>query len=87
MEHGGLIWGLRNGDCRCDVCHTQYTMRDWGTEKFTPVTRPICLLKSEYKAAFIKLWAEHHRPVDQITDEEWEAAGIATAQPEEGVES
>lgn len=76
MQHGGLVWGLRNGDCRCDVCHTQYTMRDWGTEKFAPVTRPICLLKPEYKVAFVKLWAGHHRPVDKITDEEWKAAGI-----------
>lgn len=76
MQHGALVWGLRNGTCRCDVCHVQYTLRDWWTEGNPIVTTPICLLEPKYKAAFIKLWAEHHRPVDQITDEEWEAAGI-----------
>lgn len=77
-----LTWGLRNGDCRCDACHTQYTMRDWEAEGFSPVTTPICLLKPEYKTAFVKLWEEEHRPVDQITDEEWETAGIVIEQKE-----
>ena len=74
-----LTWGFRNGTCRCDVCHVQYTLRDWWTEGNPIVTTPICLLRPEYKAAFIKLWAERQRPVDQITEEEWDAAGIVVA--------
>lgn len=76
-----LVWGFVNGTCRCGVCHTQYAMRDYDAEGKPPVTRPICRLKPEYKAAFIKLWAEHHRPVDQITDEEWKVAGVVLEIP------
>lgn len=76
MGAASLTWGLCHGTCRCDLCHVQYTMRDWQAEGKPRVTTPICLLRPEFKVAFIKVWAEHHRPVDQITDAEWEAAGI-----------
>jgi len=70
----GLTWGLQHGVCRCDVCHTEYTLRDWQTEGHPRVTTPICCLKPEYKIAFIELWAKYHCPVDEVTDQDWKAA-------------
>ena len=68
---GSLTWGMTHGVCRCDVCHTQYAMRDHQAEGNPRVTTPICLLKPEFKAAFLELWPIRHCPVDQITDDEW----------------
>ena len=65
-----LIWGFVHAQCRCDYCHTQYRMRD-NDDKV--VTKPICQLKPEYYEAFKILWEKDHRPVDEISIEEWDS--------------
>ena len=66
-----LIWGLLHARCRCVHCHTQYHMRD---ESDSVVTKPICMLKPNYFAAFKKLWPELRVYIEDVTDEQWEAA-------------
>ena len=69
-----LTWGFQHARCRCDMCHTEYHMRDLDTGE--RVTTPICMLKPEYKAAFKMLWARDGIPIGDVADADWEAAGI-----------
>ena len=64
-----LIWGLPHGLCRCNTCHTQYRMRD---AKDNIIDVPICQIKPEYYEVWKKLWNETHKPIDLLTDEEWD---------------
>lgn len=66
----GMTWGLANGRCRCDRCHTQYIMRDGDKV----VDTPISLLKDEYKEPARKGWKMYARPLDEWTDDEWDEA-------------
>ena len=73
----GLTWGLAHGICRCNACHTQFSMRAHDEER-TILTLPECLLKPEYMEPAKTAWAEHSTPVDELTDEQWDAAGAPT---------
>lgn len=66
---GFLEWGMSHALCRCNICHTQYRMKD---ENDRIVDVPICQLKPEYYEAWKKLWNDLHKPIEQITDKEWE---------------
>jgi len=68
-----LIWGIQHGTCRCEVCHTQYRMRD---EKGKIVKIPICMLKSEYYDATKELYKKYKTPMSQWTDEQWDETMI-----------
>ena len=70
-----LIWGLVNGQCRCNTCHAQYSMR----EDKSIFTRPVCKLKPEYHQAFKVLWPKLQTPVDEMTDADWDSVLGATA--------
>ena len=65
-----LTWGLVHGECRCNRCHTQYTMRYDGEVQTTPK----CLLKPEYKDAARALWGKYQIPIDEFTDSDWDEA-------------
>ena len=67
-EYHGLQWGMVNGECRCINCQTQYMMRD--DEKI--LTTPLCLLKPEYKLPAKLAFTKYHKPIDDLTDDEWE---------------
>ena len=73
---GGLTWGLANGVCRCDKCHTQYKMRD----SDIIVTTPACLLKDEYKDPAKALWGKYQIPISEFTDSDWDGAIKALAE-------
>lgn len=60
-----LIWGLVNGQCRCETCHTEYMMRNG--DKY--VTTPILMLKEEYRQPIKQVWDKYHVPISQMTDE------------------
>ncbi len=64
----GLTWGFINGECRCDICHTKYTMR----EDKTILTTPVCLLKDEYKLPAKLAWKKYHTPIDELSDSQWD---------------
>ena len=70
-KNQGLEWGLIHAQCRCDVCHTQYRMRD---EKDNVVSLPICQLKPEYFEAAKEGFAILQKPIDEFTDEDWKEA-------------
>jgi len=61
--HLSLIWGIIHGVCRCNICHTQYTMRQDGER----VTRPVSMLRPEYKEPIRRGWQEF----DPIPLSEW----------------
>ena len=67
-ENVGLEWGMVHAQCRCNNCHTQYTMRA-DDEQRTILTTPKCRLKDEYKLPFKQAWEKHHTLVDELTDE------------------
>ena len=69
-----LTWGLVHGECRCNVCHTPYSMRP--SEAI--VTTPWLLIKEEYRAAAHKLWETHHTPIDEWTNDQWNEAKEST---------
>ena len=37
------------------------------------VTIPVCALKPQYRSAFLILWDGMHIPVDEVSDQDWEA--------------
>ena len=73
----GLTWGLAHATCRCNVCHSEYRMRN---EKDEVVTKPICQLKPEFfKPAKIG-FTKYQKPIDEFSDEEWEESGVVLTQ-------
>ena len=67
----GLEWGMVHAQCRCNQCHTQYSMRA-NDEDRTILTTPRCLLKDEYKEPLKQAWQELHIPINEITKEQLE---------------
>lgn len=65
-----LTWGLVHGVCRCNICHTQYTMRADGER----VTRPVCMLKEDHKAPAKAGWKQWGRPLGEWTGGKWDKA-------------
>jgi len=63
-HNAGLEWGLVNGECRCNNCHTQYMMRVGKTI----LTIPRCMLKEEYKQPIKQAYAKYQIPWDEMTD-------------------
>ncbi len=68
-----LTWGLPHAVCRCNNCHIQYKMRD---TKDNVVNIPICLVKPEYGKVYKKIFKEISKPIDEITDIEWDESGV-----------
>ena len=66
-----LLWGLAYGICRCEICHTQYRMRD---EQDKVVKVPICQLKDKYYQPAKRLYQVLKTPMTQWTDEQWDKA-------------
>lgn len=66
-----LIWGLVHAQCRCNVCHTQYYMRD---DNGNITDNPICLLKDEYKEPAKIGWNKYNLPLSVWDDEMWNTA-------------
>ena len=67
----GLTWGQVHAQCRCNLCHTQYTMRDSDEER-TILTTPRCMIKDEYKEPVKQAWQKLSIPVDELTEEQLE---------------
>lgn len=78
MIWGSLTWGLANGVCRCNRCHTQYTMRVDGER----VTVPVSMLKPGYQEAAKWAWNKWGQPLDELSDYKWDKA-IAAVQVEQ----
>ena len=70
MISATLTWGLVNGECRCEVCHTIYTMRDGKTI----LTRPLSRVKDDHKAAAKAGWQLFAVPIDEWTEAQWDQA-------------
>ena len=69
--HTILIWGISTGCCRCDICHTEYTM--YGANEQETDT-PICRIRPDYYDAWKALWQELKKPIELTTDVEWNNA-------------
>lgn len=69
----GLEWGFVHTQCRCNNCHTQFTMRA-DDEDRTVLTNPKCQLKDEYKKPAQIAYAKHHIPLEELTDNQWDEA-------------
>ena len=67
----GLEWGIIHGVCRCTRCHAKYKMFDCASQK---VTKPLSLLKPEYKEAAKLAQAYTRLPLDEWTDDMWTEA-------------
>jgi len=65
-----LVWGFINGQCRCDICHTEFMMRD-GTKV---VDIPIWLIKDVYKEPAKAGYQYFKKPISEFSDEEWDYA-------------
>ena len=76
-----LIWGLVHGVCRCRSCHVQY---DMGNAK-EPRTTPLCMLKEDYREPYLWTWDRMQKPVDELTDEQWDMAFDAVSEEVEDV--
>lgn len=63
-----LVWGIVNGECRCENCHHVYTMR----QDKTILTTPVSLLKEDYNAAAKLGWQERHTPMDHWKEDFWD---------------
>ena len=74
-----LIWGFINGECRCNICHTEYMLRD-GDQI---LTRPICQLKLEYTEPAKTGWQYFKKGFDEFTNEDWAKAFELATQPQE----
>ena len=72
-KYEGMIWGLVHATCRCNVCHTEYRMRDGKDEV---VDTPICQLKPEFFEPAKIGFAKYNKPIDEFTDEEWKESGV-----------
>lgn len=68
-EYGGLTWGFVHATCRCNNCHTQYSMRD---ENGDIIDFPISLLKDEYKTPAKEGYKKYQRPISEFTKDEWD---------------
>ena len=68
-ENAGLEWGLVHAQCRCNNCHTEFTMRQ-DDEQRTIVKTPICTLKDEYKEPIRQVWQKYHIPLEEVTEEQ-----------------
>jgi hypothetical protein len=67
-----LIWGFIHAQCRCDVCHTEFHMRDLETNDVVNI--PILMLKKEYQEP-AKLGYEHlKKPISEFSDDDWDYA-------------
>lgn len=73
-EWSGLTWGIVHAECRCDKCHSIYTMRDNSKEERPLVTTPISRLKKEYQNAAPYAWEHYQIPLDDMTDTHWNYA-------------
>jgi len=64
----GLTWGLVNGECRCNLCHTPYYMKDKdGNITSVPKNDIIAKYRDEVKA----LYEKYQRPIEEIPEEEY----------------
>lgn len=79
-KNASLEWGILHGQCRCNACHTEYTMRD---PKGEVVMKPICIIKPLYLEAFKKMWKRDKKKMSCITEEEWKAEGVLDKEGEE----
>lgn len=70
MRYSGLTWGLSHAVCRCNTCHTQYTMRD---KDDNVVDMPISLLKDEYKKPAIEGYKKYQKPISEFSDKDWDS--------------
>ena len=72
-ENKGLTWGIVNGMCRCNNCHTTYMMRIGDKIINIPKIR----IKPEYLKAVKKAWNEENIFVDKMdfNEEEWKKYG------------
>ena len=66
-DRSWLIWGMVNGECRCERCHHEYTMRDGNKYVMTPIN----MVKEDFRAAARLGWQEKHTPMDEWTDSYW----------------
>lgn len=73
-ERVGLTWGMTHAECRCDKCHTIYTMRNWEEDGDPIVSVPICRLKYEYREPAKAGWELWHTPILEWNDAKWEEA-------------
>lgn len=69
--HRGLTWGMVHAECRCNLCHARYFMRN-GDKKI--VTVPVPLLKEGFRDPARTLWEKYRKPIDELTDAQWEGA-------------
>ena len=66
-QNGGLEWGIVHAQCRCYICHTEYSMRA-DDEKRTILTTPKCRLKNEYREPIKKAYAKYQVTINEMTD-------------------
>ena len=68
-QNQGLEWGLVHGQCRCNVCHTQYQMRA-DNEARTVLTVPRLMIREEYKQLIKQAWEKYQTPLEEMTIED-----------------
>ena len=79
-KYSGLEWGMINGECRCNNCHTPYFMKD---KADNIVATPICMLKKNFYQPAIDYYKTHPKPLDTFEDDDWIAAGVVLTKADE----
>ena len=72
--YSGLTWGLAHGVCRCNRCHTQYTMRRPVSEGSERVETPINMLMEDYKGPAKARYKLCLTPISRWSDDDWDEA-------------
>lgn len=66
----GLLWGLPHAEAHCYTCHAVWYMRDG--DKI--LTEPKCGIKPEFGDAWLKIPETNRKPMNQMTEDEWNEA-------------
>ncbi len=65
-----LIWGMIHAQCRCTICHAEYTMRDI-EDRDIVLTIPFIMIKPEYLNQLKNYWVEKGNQLSKISDAEY----------------
>lgn len=77
-----LLWGILHAHCCCQTCHTEYDMRDYSQPGNRVVDTPITSLKDEFLQPAKLAWANWHKPLDELSLEQWAKVGAPLAEEE-----
>ena len=69
----GLTWGITHGVCRCNQCHTQFSMRDGEGDDRQRTNTPVWLAADKYRETLPAVWQKLRTPMADWTEADLEA--------------